>query len=103
MSESKYPTRIEAFALMNDGAGNRPPVYNEIFYTHKEWENFFDFLRNQKTQYQIKEFKPKLKELTRLNFFEKLSYVIPFKTQLSDILVDIVKIIIGIIIGLISS
>lgn len=43
--------------------------------------------------------KPKLKELDRFNWLEKLSYVLPFKTQLSDIIVDILKFLSGLGVG----
>lgn len=99
MCKQTYPTKIKAYSLFNNPPLSKEPEFVEILYTETELDNFKSVLNENKVSYQLQEFKPKLKELKRFNLFEKLAYAIPLRTQLSDILVDAIKVIIGIIIG----
>ncbi len=99
MPESKYPSKLLVWLQSKNGDINPNPDYDIVFYSEKEMNNFIDYMNRKNQDIRIEEHKPKLKELKRLNFFEKLSYTIPFKNQISDILVDVIKLILGFILG----
>ena len=102
MSKSSYPTKILVWAQGRNGDINLQPDYSIVFYTERETDRFISRLEENKTPFRIEEHKPKLKELTRLSFFQKLAYLTPFKPQLADILVDILKFIIGFALGILT-
>lgn len=76
------------------------PYQEEIVYNELEYESFVTFFRGQKNVFFIlSERKPKLRELKKYNIWQKISYCLPFKTQVNDIIVDAIKVGIGILIG----
>ena len=99
MSENKYPSKLLVWVQSLNGDMSAEPDYNQVFYTEREMTAFMNFLNRQKYDVRIEEHKPKLRELTRLSWFEKLAYLLPFKTQISDILVDVVKLVMGFVLG----
>ena len=92
----KFPFVIQCFTRVKEQDFSQA-VTEVVVYDELEQNNIIKIFDD--SRHWIRTRKPKLKELDRFNWLEKLSYVLPFKTQLSDLIVDALKFLSGIGLG----
>lgn len=101
MASRKYPVVLSSTANWKAKETDElKPFIVKVVYNDLEYDSFVNFYRNQKTGYYIlSERKPKLKELTELSFWQKAAYFLPFKNQVSDVIVEAIKFTVTLLLG----